>query len=285
LKALNHLANCSDHLANGTISSISDKSQPSEIITRPVDEDAAVFRLWFPLLLGLSTAVGDSRISVRVRALDTLGSVLRKHGSIFSPQAWGVIFKGILFPMIDSAKTDFTPQPFSQWPTQNLSVSNNRQSWIGTMAVSVFNICIELFKEFEDKASPVLLLPDLMKLIEDCVCQDVESLARTAVRVYNDLIISFNKRVENLSSSLDNDRASLICTRVCGCIKQSLCLNFGDLGFMDYAEDTPIEISESLIDCPVNARRIFKDESYTRRNTHDGHCRTPFGGGIVDTVR
>ena len=53
--------------------------------------------------------------------------------------------------MIDSAKTDSTPQPESAWPTQNPPISNNRQSWIGTMATSVFNMCIELFREFEER--------------------------------------------------------------------------------------------------------------------------------------
>jgi hypothetical protein len=36
--------------------------------------------------------------------------VLRKHGGLFSPQTLSVIFKGVLFPMIDSAKTDATSQ-------------------------------------------------------------------------------------------------------------------------------------------------------------------------------
>lgn len=156
LRALEHLARCSDHLASGSVNSTFTNNvdvKLSDIVlgNQQLDEDSSVFRLWWPLLLGLSTAVGDHRLTVRSRALDTLGQVLHSHGQIFSPNAWGVIFKGILFPMIDSAKTDFTLQPESSWPTQNPPITNNRQSWIGTMATSVFNICIELFREFEER--------------------------------------------------------------------------------------------------------------------------------------
>ena len=43
---------------------------------------------------GLSTRVADMRLHVRVKALNTLNVVLRKYGSLFSPQTWSVIFKG-----------------------------------------------------------------------------------------------------------------------------------------------------------------------------------------------
>ena len=38
--------------------------------------------------------MADTRLHVRVKALNTLNAVLRKYGSLFSPQTWSVIFKG-----------------------------------------------------------------------------------------------------------------------------------------------------------------------------------------------
>ena len=100
-KAIDHFARCSNFLANGTVANATSADAKnsvavdggSDAVAAPVDEDAAIFRLWWPLLLGLATAVGDARFSVRKRALETLRKVLLLHGKIFSPQAWGVIFK------------------------------------------------------------------------------------------------------------------------------------------------------------------------------------------------
>ena len=50
---------------------------------------------------GLSTRVADMRLHVRVKALNTLNAVLRKYGSLFSPQTWSVIFKGGIIEGLD----------------------------------------------------------------------------------------------------------------------------------------------------------------------------------------
>jgi hypothetical protein len=85
LRALDLLFNCADHLASGKIDPAVDaqnassdtkalsweKSRPSTA----VQADASVFRLWWPLLLGLSTSVADSRLKVRAKALETLQQV------------------------------------------------------------------------------------------------------------------------------------------------------------------------------------------------------------------
>lgn len=286
LRALHHLAGCASRLVDGSVDMVAESKHYNSLTdqvpsSQPVDEDASIFRLWWPLLLGLSTAVGDSRLTVRIKALETLQKVLFDHGNIFSPQAWGVIFKGILFPMLDSAKTDFTPQPESSWPAQNPIVLNNSQGWIGTMATPVFNIFIELFKEFEERASPVLLLSDLIKVIEDCICQDNESLARIAVRVYNDLITSLGVNAKGETVGLSNNIADLVCNRLCSTLSQILCFDFGDLGVLDLVDSVPAEIVSQVRGSSPANRRMSKEENI---HVYDNPIKTPYGNGHIEKV-
>ena len=78
------------------------------------------------------------RIEVRIKALDTLDGILEVHGGIFSDQAWAVIFRGVLFPMIDSAKTDESISTSSRYPTENPMFESRGDSWIGTYYCSMF---------------------------------------------------------------------------------------------------------------------------------------------------
>lgn len=56
-------------------------------------DDLLVFKLWWPLLLGVSLRVGDDRLQVRLRALETLQNVLYIYGNKFSQPAWTLIFR------------------------------------------------------------------------------------------------------------------------------------------------------------------------------------------------
>jgi brefeldin A-inhibited guanine nucleotide-exchange protein len=232
IKALTHLYRCAGHLADGTIAPALDiriaqtvtppsfvslaisesphpttdtdkEPSPSEVPVR-IEEDASVFRLWWPLLLGLSTRVADPRVQVREKALATLTNVLRTYGSVFSPQTWVVIFKGILFPMIDSARTDI--------------------SWIESMCSDVLSVCIEMLCMLHDmhSLSPTLL-PDLISIIESLVCQESEVLARIGMKAWNELITA-------LKSKMNEETMNLVCSRLLRCVLANLCRDFGEAG-------------------------------------------------------
>lgn len=266
IKALNHLAVCADHLAEGAVAPALDAQNSSSdsqgiawenskaaVAQMEIGQDASVFRLWWPLLLGLSTRVADNRVQVRVRALETLHHVLRKYGSLFSPQTWAVIFKGVLFPIIDSAKTDFTQQPESSFPTENPAASSNKQSWIGTMGQTVLSGCLELYQMFREKSESVGLLPDMIAMLESCICQETESLARMGARTLNDLVLS-------LGNEINTTTADLCCNRLSECLIKNLCLDFGDAGFLELVEITPGEVKSVLSECPLVARKRAKED-------------------------
>lgn len=62
--------------------------------------------------------MGDPRAPVRGKALVTLSDILRTHGSLFSPQTWGLMFRGVINPVFENAITDPTPPLSSEWPGQ-----------------------------------------------------------------------------------------------------------------------------------------------------------------------
>jgi brefeldin A-inhibited guanine nucleotide-exchange protein len=312
LKALNYLSRCADHLAEGTINSIASTAESSINKGTPVhinemnqiNEDASVFRLWWPLLLGLSARVSDVRLQVRVKALNTLHSVLHNYGHLFSPQTWSVIFKGVLFPIVDSAKTDATIQPRSVFPTENPAGSTNAFSWIGTMGLNVLTVCLELYQKFKEKDDFVPLLPDLISMLESCICQDTESLAKMGLRVLNDLVLSMGKEKALMFKDgtsknvvlLEGPHADLVCVRITKCMMKNICIEFGQLGSIKMnKKEIPIDIQKKYTsECPLALRKKSKEGNstpqtnssrrFSENNVRLESFNTPFGNGFFSEV-
>lgn len=62
--------------------------------------------------------MGDPRPAIRACALETISDILESHGSIFSPQTWGLLFRGVVSPVFENAVTDPTRPMSSEWPGQ-----------------------------------------------------------------------------------------------------------------------------------------------------------------------
>ena len=286
LGALTHLSKCADHLARSAsepaiISHYISAEESSKKTLNVIGEDASVFRLWWPLLLGLSTRVSDSREEVRNKALDMLLHILRQYGDLFSQQTWGVIFKGVLLPMMDSAKTDFTTQPTSSWPTENPRPSNEPRSWIGTTGSRVLVASSSLFHQFRTIGLTTPLLPDLLHVIEGCICQKTESLARLGLRALYDLVIALIDEADE-DRPIDLQTADFVCDRVCSCLARSLCLDFSEVGHVSFDPNTPLETRKLLVECPLSSTRTQRDN----RNKGDigSRVRTLYGEGRVMQV-
>ena len=252
LTALGRLSQCADHLAQGTIEpalhaqhSSSDAMGISwEKSQMAIGEDAAVFRLWWPLLLGLSTRVADSRLVIRTRAIETLHRVLRTYGHLFSTQTWEVIFKGVLFPMIDSAKTDSTPQPQSAWPTHNPTPSKDPSSWIATTAATALSVCLSLFNQHYAAGLTSPLLPEVLSMLEDCIKQDIESLSRMGLSALSELLTTIPLCPE--TDTLPPAVASQVCSKVSQIGLDNFFLNFGDGGSLVLDSKVPPEVRQML---------------------------------------
>lgn len=62
--------------------------------------------------------MGDPRPAVRSGALSALSGILAEHGSIFSAQTWGLLFRGVVSPVFENAITDPSRPLSSAWPGQ-----------------------------------------------------------------------------------------------------------------------------------------------------------------------
>jgi brefeldin A-inhibited guanine nucleotide-exchange protein len=285
LKAISYIGICANHLAQGVVSPALDAQNPDNVTNvveksksnnMEIDQESLVFRLWWPLLLGLSTSVGDNRLELRKHSIETLNTVLRECGHLFSSQTWAVIFKGILFPMIDSAKTDITIQPVSSYPTQNPSQSVNNNSWIGTMGEVVLNVLLDLYELFQEKCIEIRLLPEMMGMLEGCVCQDTESLTKLGLNSYKKLLLSLN--IDNQGMNLDT--SNLVIDRLTSCIRNNLCMDFGSCGYVKFISKTPNYLLDSLKECPLANRKKSKEDVKAPEDV-GASVKTSFGIGKI----
>ena len=259
LQSLTHLAFCADKLAADGNSERFSKGASRG------GEDATVFRLWWPLLLGLSARVGDSRPVIRIKAFETLSHVLKTHGSAFSVDAWKMLFKGVLFPMMDSAKTDLANVTMSAYPTENPFLVPNSSSWIDSVGLKVLTMCLEFFQTMEPLEDKLSVLPDLLSLLDSCICQEAEVLARMGVSTLGDMLLYLGE--------MDATTAERACSYLCETIAKNLCTNFGPAGSLSLSGDYSKKLrAKALLQCPVQARRSTQC---------DEKVRTAYGYGTI----
>lgn len=297
LKALSHLSGCADHLASGDVHAALDTTghtadapgglprsragTSAEVVVPEVaveDQASSVFRLWWPLLLGLSTRVSDQRVEVRNCALQVLYKVLQKHGNLFSTQTWEVVFRGVLFPIIDSAKTDVTQQPQSAWPTQKPPRSRAPDSWISTTAGEALAVCVKLFHQFRPSGQTGSLLNDMLGMLDSCINQDIETLSLLGLGALNDFVLAYD---DSSNYPMDSETRGIVADRLCSCLLKNLCLDFGDCGVMELDQDATPEVRRILYDCPVAHRRRFKNSE----QEIGSELITPYGSGKVTNVK
>ncbi|EWM27144.1 brefeldin a-inhibited guanine nucleotide-exchange protein 1 [Nannochloropsis gaditana] len=156
----------------------------------------AVLQLWWPLLVGLSARVADSRLPARTAALEALMNTLRQHGGQFNPQIWKLTFRGVLFPILESARTDCTPQIISEFPSLDPSLEVYEDSWILTTTESVLKAYVEILEAFWPLTQA--LMPEVLAVLVDCACQhERETLARISARVlHRDIVEGLAARIQ-----------------------------------------------------------------------------------------
>lgn len=180
--ALAKLERCGRALADGTIRDAVANSDDAKDQAAPAGGDGAQLELWWPLLLGLAQRVADPREVVRNGALSTLRRVLERDCGDFGAETWRLVFRGVLFPSLESAWTDDAPRPGSTRPTDAAPPpSRDAASWLDTTAPAVLDACVALYAARGGGAENAPLLGEMLALLGDCVCQDAEALSRVAV--------------------------------------------------------------------------------------------------------
>jgi brefeldin A-inhibited guanine nucleotide-exchange protein len=283
LSAITHVSTCAFHLANGDVSpaldnqhnfsdplNISWEKSSHRVEEEAIGEDTSVFRLWWPLLLGLSTRASDPRNEIREQALHSLHKILSMYGHLFSSQTWSVIFKGVLFPMIDSVLTDNSVYVSSTYPSQHPELTDSQRTR-NSMGYQVLSVCLSLFHSNRYKAANDVynLLPELLTLLEDCVCQDSESLSSIGAKALYDFIDGF--RSSTGENFLNESAASLVCSTLQSCVTHNLVFDFSEAGALKLKNGDTILSSVSEVEVTPLKRKSTKREV---------HVKTMYGEGI-----
>ena len=117
-------------------------------------------------------------------ALATLRRVLERDGlKEFGAETWRLVFRGVLFPCLESAWTDDAPRPASVRPTDPPPgpPPPSEASWLDTTAPAVLDCIVGLYARLGGSREHTPLLGEVLALLGDCVCQDAERLARLGV--------------------------------------------------------------------------------------------------------
>eukprot|EP01138_Halocafeteria_seosinensis_P008060 gb/GECG01008236.1/.p1 GENE.gb/GECG01008236.1/~~gb/GECG01008236.1/.p1 ORF type:complete len:1924 (+),score=268.60 gb/GECG01008236.1/:1-5772(+) len=129
-------------------------------------------RVWWPLLTGLAGITSDHRLPIRTRALNCLFGLLRRFGPGFSQSLWSLIFSGVLLPLFDDVRHVSSEAGTSKRVPED-------QSWLKTTCMAALSSLVRLQARFFNRQT--FLLPELLKLLENCINQDIEGLARIGV--------------------------------------------------------------------------------------------------------
>jgi hypothetical protein len=202
---------------------------------------------------------------------------LREYGHMFSPHIWAVIYRGVLFPIMDSAKLDNTVLPQSSWPTQHPPASKDPLSWIATTAAAVLSVYSSLFHQYYFTLTGDLL-PDLLSVIEGVIDQGTESLSLIGLNALRGVIL--NIPVDPVMNLLSPDVASRLCHSLCTISARQLVLNFEDAGVLELDSRVPQAVKEMIVSQQTKLR-ANRGSITSEESKRSALVKTPFGLGKV----
>ena len=161
-------------------------------------------KVWWPLLTGLAGIISDHRLVIRTRALNCMFALLRRFGPGFSQSLWSLIFSGVLLPLFDDVRHVAPEQGSNKRAPED-------QSWLQTTCMAALSSLVRLQARFFNRQT--FLLPELLKLLENCIDQDIEGLARIGVACLQILLAEAGPRFDEHSWPLIVDTFKGLFTR------------------------------------------------------------------------
>jgi len=205
LRALDQLSLLAGYLADGDAPLPQLKRRASS--AHPAEPDGKQeLELWWPVLLGLSESVGDERMTVRSKALETLVDIVKTYflpaedtskvnKCIGDAQTLQLIFRGILFPMVEFAEfggnpggpvpslpSDFerflsVPKDPKKKTEDHIEADLEPTGWLQTMfdpfMDACVSMCIHSITAFNDEA----IVDEVFAILNTCLLADSGLLA------------------------------------------------------------------------------------------------------------
>ena len=168
------------------------------------------FELWWPILLGLSRSVGDSRRPVQNKSLEALLKIIRENfvskdsnldeGESGNLQTLQLIFRGILTPVLefgeiiaDDSRSPELPTEFDRFLTVPKEDERERETtsyWIDHMFDQFMDgcvgICVSSINVFGDDT----LVEEIFAMLNTCLLSDSGVLAVRGLRRLEQFITS-----------------------------------------------------------------------------------------------
>jgi hypothetical protein len=173
------------------------------------DESNRELELWWPILLGLSRSVGDSRTSIRLKSLACLFDIINRH---FLPsaednedtrdnveasaprdpmhgdlQTLQLVFRGVLTPILENAESDANasaippvPEGFVRFitkPPLPPSPDVHQTSWLDTTFDPFMDGCVSIYMHSIDVFENDMLVEEVFALLNSCLLSDSGVLA------------------------------------------------------------------------------------------------------------
>lgn len=169
--------------------------------------------LWWPVLLGISKAIGDERKQVRAKSLDALTTIITTH---FFPtpecvkdekkkerqvQLLQLIFRGILTPVLEFAELDGVgsrspplPDDFERFLTGakatdgKVAAPKTQSYWLDNTFDQFIDMCVSICLRAGDAFGEDVLLEEVFAMLNSCLLSDSGSLAVRGLRRLEQLL-------------------------------------------------------------------------------------------------
>lgn len=184
---------CAKSLADGTALSTLRKQPRTEQLSAKHDHDilftaenVAHIGAWFPVLIGLASAIQDDRGPIRMAATEALHKVFSNYGGRFSSSLWALIFRGVIVPMFDDVR---------HLTTGNRAEAATIGEWVSVTGSPSLKALVDVFVKHIAVTRP--LMKDLVGLIQNWILQDNEVVAREGIGVFARLVMISGKLLED----------------------------------------------------------------------------------------
>jgi brefeldin A-inhibited guanine nucleotide-exchange protein len=212
IQAIDQLTVVTDALANGSISppQMKRKSFAKTLVAEEAIADDSKHQLefWWPVLLGLSRTIGDSRYEVRSKSLEALFGIINKH---FFPSSqtsdWEnlqLIFRGVLNSVLDFAETSSDNEPTPGLPddferTSDLASDrklheshdlSHSSSWLETTFEAFMDACVDICLRSMALCKESVLIEEIFAILNSCLLSDSGALAVRGLRRLEQFVTS-----------------------------------------------------------------------------------------------
>ena len=185
-----------------------------------------VLELWWPILLGLSRSVGDTRKRVRQKSLESLTKIVSTH--FFPPrenqeplteeaiskyiQTLQLVYRGIFSPVLEfgdenasDAKTPLLPSDIERFlssknsgDSRTSNEADSNRSWVDTTFDRFMDDCIHICLRSLEVLKDDTLIEDILAMFNSCFISDSGALAVKGLRRL-EIFITSDLRTSSIS--------------------------------------------------------------------------------------